>query len=215
MPPRLERQSDERFRAADTQPGWTATRLQLPLAQSLPAPRAGTQRDDGDSRRDWPNSMAVFGIVLDNPLIGFKPGQYVSLGVLRDGSLLQRAILHRRQRRRRLPSRALHPRVPGRRAQPAAVDARSPARECVSGRPRGCSCSTRPISGRACLSAREPGWRHCWRCSATSSARGRSGAQRAHPRRLVRDGAGLCRAHPDLAEWRVGPLVHARRVATR
>lgn len=61
----------------------------LPLAQSLPGP-APAPNATMATRVELANSTAVFGIVLDNPLIGFKPGQYVSLGVLRDGSLLQR-----------------------------------------------------------------------------------------------------------------------------
>lgn len=43
------------------------------------------------TRAETSESTAVFGIVLDAPLTGFKPGQYVSLGLDVDGELLQRA----------------------------------------------------------------------------------------------------------------------------
>jgi ferredoxin-NADP reductase len=42
-------------------------------------------------RTELTDSMAVFGIVLDSPAAGFKPGQYVSMGVIDEGTLLQRA----------------------------------------------------------------------------------------------------------------------------
>jgi ferredoxin-NADP reductase len=44
------------------------------------------------ARIEVTDSMAVFSIVPDNPINGFKPGQYLSLGiVIEDGALLQRA----------------------------------------------------------------------------------------------------------------------------
>ena len=57
-----------------------------PLTRSTPAPNATLA-----TRVELTESMAVFGIVLDSPMIGFKPGQYVSLGLARDDGLLQRA----------------------------------------------------------------------------------------------------------------------------
>jgi len=61
----------------------------LPATQPLPRP-APAPNATMATRVELADSMAVFGIVLDQPMIGFKPGQYVSLGVLRDGALLQR-----------------------------------------------------------------------------------------------------------------------------
>lgn len=57
-----------------------------PLPRSAPAPNATLA-----TRVELTESMAIFGIVLDSPMIGFKPGQYVSLGLARDDGLLQRA----------------------------------------------------------------------------------------------------------------------------
>ncbi len=68
--------------------------LGLPPAASPLQPQARPSREPNATlaaRIEVTDSMAVFSVVPDEPFSGFRPGQYVSLGVVVEDALLQRA----------------------------------------------------------------------------------------------------------------------------
>ena len=58
-----------------------------PVARSRPLPAANATLA---ARKDVTATLAVFVVVLDRPLPGYRPGQYVSLGIVDGGELIQR-----------------------------------------------------------------------------------------------------------------------------
>jgi len=79
------------------------TLVQRPLAGSgghvLPVPNSNPETASRAqlapnatlaARIDVTDSLAIFSVVLDEPLSGFRPGQYVSVGVFADGAFVQR-----------------------------------------------------------------------------------------------------------------------------
>ena len=71
----------------------------LPARRALPAPPLKSSAALRHSlrpnatlaaRTEVTGTLAVFTVVLDEPLIAFEPGQYVSIGVFTDGGLVQR-----------------------------------------------------------------------------------------------------------------------------
>lgn len=67
----------------------------MTLARSLPLPAATARPLKAPNatlvgREDITATLAVFALVLDAPLRPYAPGQYVSLGIERDGELVQR-----------------------------------------------------------------------------------------------------------------------------
>ena len=56
-----------------------------PAAKPLPSPNATLL-----TREDVTESMAAFTLALDEPMASYRPGQYVSLGIVSEGALIQR-----------------------------------------------------------------------------------------------------------------------------
>jgi ferredoxin-NADP reductase len=72
------------FDPSQASPALSGPALQAP-ARAVPAPNATLL-----SREDVTDSMAAFTVALDEPLKAFRPGQYLSLGLIADGALIQR-----------------------------------------------------------------------------------------------------------------------------
>jgi NAD(P)H-flavin reductase len=62
----------------------------LPPLSGAPARAPGSPNATLVARDDLTETLAVFTVVLDQPLGAFRPGQYVPLGVARDGELVHR-----------------------------------------------------------------------------------------------------------------------------
>lgn len=60
------------------------------LPPALSARRAPAANATLVAREELTGTLGVFTIVLDQPLVAFNPGQYVSVGVEHDGQLIQR-----------------------------------------------------------------------------------------------------------------------------